>query len=47
MELFLWIFAVSLVMSGLGLLVRGEILWGIAVVMTGFFVGPVGVSLFT
>ena len=42
-----WGFAVMLVMSGLGLLVRGQVLWGIGIVVTGFLVGPIGVSLFT
>jgi len=47
MAFFLWAFAVMLVISGLGLLVRGQVLWGIGIVVTGFLVGPVGVSLFT
>ena len=47
MALFWWGFAVMLVMSGLGLLVRGQVLWGIGVVVTGLLVGPIGVSLFT
>ena len=47
MALFLWIIAVMLVVSGLGLLVRGQILWGIAIIITGLLVGPGGVSLFT
>jgi hypothetical protein len=47
MALFLWIIAVMLVISGLGLLVRGQVLWGIAIIITGLLVGPGGVSLFT
>ena len=47
MTLLWWGFAVMLVMSGLGLLVRGQVLWGIGMVLTGFLVGPIGVSLFT
>ena len=31
MALFLWIFAVMLFVSGLGLLIRGQMLWGIAI----------------
>ena len=42
-----WGFAVMLIMSGLGLLVRGQVLWGIGVIVTGFLVGPIGASLFT
>lgn len=34
-------------MSGLGLLVRGYVLWGITVVVTRFLVGPIAASLFT
>jgi hypothetical protein len=47
MSFILWGFAVMLVMSGLTLLVRGQVLWGIGIVVTGFLVGPIGVSLFT
>jgi hypothetical protein len=47
MALFLWIFAVMLLVSGLGLLVRGQALWGIAIIVTALLVGPGGVSLFT
>jgi hypothetical protein len=47
MTLLLWGFAVMLIMSGLGLLVRGQVLWGVIMVLTGLLVGPVGASLFT
>ena len=47
MALFLWIFAVMLFVSGLGLLIRGQVLWGIAIIVTALLVGPGGVSLFT
>ena len=47
MTLILWSFAIVLIMSGLGLLVRGQVLWGIAIIVTGLLVGPGGVSLFT
>ena len=47
MQFFLWAFAIMLVISGLGLLVRGQVLWGIAIILTGLFVGPGGVLLFT
>ena len=42
-----WGFAVMLVMSGLTMMMRGQVLWGIGIVVTGFLVGPIGVSLFT
>ena len=38
--------AVMLFVSGLGLLVRGQILWGIAIMVTALLVGPGGVFLF-
>ena len=47
MELILWILAVILVVSGIVGLVRGEILWGIVLIVVGLLVGPGGVSLFT
>ena len=47
MTLLLWSFAVMLILSGLGLLVRGQVLWGIAVILAGMAVGPGGVFLFT
>jgi hypothetical protein len=47
MALFLWIFAVMLFVSGLGLLIRGQVLWGIVIIVTALLVGPGGVSLFT
>ena len=46
MALFLWIFAVMLFVSGLGLLIRGQILGGLAIMVTALLVGPGGVFLF-
>ncbi|MCX6519808.1 MAG: GPGG-motif small membrane protein [Actinobacteria bacterium] len=43
----LWILAVILVVSGVVNLVRGEVMWGIALVAIGLLVGPGGVSIFT
>lgn len=43
----LWILAVILVVFGVVNLVRGEVMWGIALVVIGLLVGPGGVSLFT
>lgn len=47
MALILWILAVILVVSGIVSLVRGEMLWGIVLIVIGLLVGPGGVSLFT
>ncbi|MCZ3389436.1 MAG: GPGG-motif small membrane protein [Actinomycetia bacterium] len=47
MELLLWILAVILVVSGIVALVRGQVLWGVVLVIVGLLVGPGGVSLFT
>jgi hypothetical protein len=47
MELILWILAVVLVVSGIVALIRGEVLWGIVLVVIGLLVGPGGVSIFT
>lgn len=43
----LWILAVILVISGIVSLFRGEVLWGIALIVIGLLVGPGGVSIFT
>jgi hypothetical protein len=47
MEIILWLLAVILVVSGIASLVRGEVLWGIVLIVIGLAVGPGGVSLFT
>lgn len=47
MALILWIIAVILVVSGIFSLVRGEVLWGIVLIVVGLLVGPGGVSIFT
>jgi hypothetical protein len=43
----LWILAVILVISGIVALVRGQMLWGIVLIVVGLLVGPGGVSVFT
>ncbi len=43
----LWILAVVLVVWGILMLVRGQILPGILVIILGLLVGPGGVSVFT
>jgi Family of unknown function (DUF5699) len=47
MEFILWVLAVILVVAGIVTLIRGEILWGIVLIIIGLLVGPGGVSLFT
>ncbi len=47
MEMLLWILAVILVVTGIVALVRGQVLWGVVLVIVGLLVGPGGVSLFT
>ncbi|GAA1549650.1 GPGG-motif small membrane protein [Nocardioides humi] len=47
MALILWILAVILVVSGIFSLFRGELLWGIVLIVVGLLVGPGGVSIFT
>ena len=47
MALLLWILAVVLVVSGIVALIRGQILWGIVLIVVGLLVGPGGVSIFT
>jgi len=47
MALILWIIAVVLVISGIVTLVRGQVLFGILLIVVGLLVGPGGVSIFT
>ncbi|GGF46867.1 hypothetical protein GCM10011519_21090 [Marmoricola endophyticus] len=47
MDLILWIIAVVLVIGGIVSLVRGQILWGIVLIVVGLLVGPGGVSVFS
>lgn len=47
MEFILWILAVLLVVSGIVTLFRGQVLWGVVLIVVGLLVGPGGVSLFT
>jgi hypothetical protein len=47
MAFLLWILAVILVVSGIVALIRGQILWGIVLIVVGLLVGPGGVSIFT
>ena len=43
----LWILAVVLVIAGILAIVRGQMLWGIVLIIVGLLVGPGGVSVFT
>jgi hypothetical protein len=47
MEFILWLIAVVLVIAGIVSLVRGQLLWGIVLVVVGLLVGPGGVSVFS
>jgi hypothetical protein len=42
----LWLIAVVLVIAGIVSLIRGEVLWGIVLIIVGLLVGPGGVSIF-
>lgn len=46
MATLLWIIAVVLVIAGIVSLVRGAVLYGIALIVVGLLVGPGGVSIF-
>jgi hypothetical protein len=47
MSTLLWIIAVVLVVAGVLALVRGQMIWGIVLIIVGLLVGPGGVSIFT
>ena len=42
----LWILAVILVIAGIFAIIRGQMLWGIVLIIIGLLVGPGGVSVF-
>jgi hypothetical protein len=42
----LWILAVILVIAGIVAIIRGQMLWGIVLIVIGLLVGPGGVSVF-
>ena len=46
MDTILWIIAVILVIAGIVSIVRGQLLWGIGLIVIGLLVGPGGVSIF-
>ena len=43
----LWILAVILVVAGIVTALRGQVLYGIALIVVGLLVGPGGASIFT
>lgn len=45
MDILLWVLAAVLVALGVLRLVRGDVLWGIVLIIVGLLVGPGGVSL--
>jgi len=47
MAFVLWVIAVILVIAGIVSLFRGQILWGVLLIILGCLVGPGGVSIFT
>ena len=47
MATLLWILAVILVIAGIVTAVRGQLLFGIVLIIVGLLVGPGGVSVFT
>lgn len=46
LAIILWILAAILVVSGVFSLFRGQMLWGIVLIVVGLLVGPGGVSIF-
>jgi hypothetical protein len=42
----LWVLAVILVIAGIVQLFKGQLLWGIVLIIVGFAVGPGGYSIF-
>lgn len=47
MAFILWLIAVVLVIAGIVTAIRGAVLYGVALIILGFLVGPGGVSIFT
>jgi hypothetical protein len=45
MDFILWLIAVILVIAGIVGIVRGQLLWGIVLIVVGLLVGPGGVSI--
>lgn len=45
MEILLWLVAAVLVITGIVGIVRGTVIWGIALIVAGLLIGPGGVSI--
>lgn len=45
MAFILWLIAVVLVISGVVTLIRGALLYGLALIVVGLLIGPGGVSI--
>ncbi|MGK2959118.1 MAG: GPGG-motif small membrane protein [Acidimicrobiales bacterium] len=45
--LILWILAAVFVVAGISSLVKGQMVYGLLLIVVGFLVGPGGASLFT
>ncbi|NHC25433.1 hypothetical protein G6553_19930 [Nocardioides sp. IC4_145] len=43
----LWVLAVILVVAGVFNLIKGQMLWGIVLIVVGLAVGPGGYSIFS
>ncbi|MFL6089147.1 MAG: GPGG-motif small membrane protein [Aeromicrobium sp.] len=43
----LWIIAAILVIAGIFGVIRGQVVWGIALIVAGLLIGPGGVSILT
>jgi hypothetical protein len=46
MSTLLWIIAVVLVVAGVLGILRGQVIWGVVLIILGLLVGPGGVSVF-
>lgn len=46
MATILWVLAVVLVVAGIFAIVRGQVIWGVVLIILGLLVGPGGVSIF-
>ena len=47
MATLLWLIAVVLVIAGIITAIRGQVLYGIVLIVVGLLIGPGGVSIFT
>jgi hypothetical protein len=47
MDTILWLIAVILVITGIVTLIRGQVAYGVLLIVVGLLIGPGGVSIFT